>query len=194
MELGPEPWHRQPSTHDLLLMIRHAGEQGVLGVIESCLGMWSDTVAGAEVESRLRRLSGRTNVPHARVAVARGGCPSPVDVADGRPMLTPAIISHVHGDSTVPSSWRYVLQVASPDRVTVGTYPAARVLHWRRSPSTSMPWRGRSVMDDCPALAALSAARRAGAWSASIASRPRDWPTFGSPGAQSANSRSEDGT
>ena len=65
----------------------------------------------------------------------------------------------VRGGEADPSTWRYTLQIESPDGgPRTGTYGAARVLHWRLAPSPLFPWRGRSPLEHGPASLALAGA------------------------------------
>lgn len=156
--LWPWNWRKgaAPTARDLLLTHRHS-DTGILGAVEACVSLWSDAVAAAVVESRYP-------IPAAELAcltrefLIRGEAVRRLDVEDGRPVLIPATVSDVHGTAPRPETWRYLLTVAAPDGNGMATYPAARVLHWRRAPSVQIPWCGRSVLTDSPALASLAGA------------------------------------
>lgn len=156
--LWPWNWRKgvAPTARDLLLTHRYS-DTGILGAVEACVSLWSDAVASAVVESRYP-------IPAAELAcltreyLIRGEAARRVDVDADGPVLTPATISDVHGTGPRPAAWRYLLTVAAPDGTGIATYPAARVLHWRRSPAPAIPWQGRSVLTDCPALASLAGA------------------------------------
>ena len=144
------------STQDLLILGRN-GTDGVLGAVEACAALWSDAVASAVLASPYP-VSAAERVCLVRDYLLRGEAVRRVDIEDGRPVLTPAVASHVYGAGMRPESWRYNLHLTAPDGTSQATYPAARVFHWRRAPSVTMPWQGRSVLHDAPALAALAGA------------------------------------
>ena len=79
-----------------------------------------------------------------------------LDIRNGRPVLVAARCANVVGASPDPETWRYQLDIAVPAGSMHASYPAAQVFHWRRAPSPLMPWRGRSVLSDAPALATLA--------------------------------------
>ena len=156
--LWPWNWRRgnPPTARDILLTHRHSN-QGVLGTVEGCVSLWSDAVASAVVESPYP-IPAAERACLVREFLLRGEAVRRIDIVDGLPVLTPAAISHVHGDSTRPDGWRYTLEVSAPSGTFISTYPAAQVFHWRRAPSVAIPWRGRSVLSDAPALASLAGA------------------------------------
>ena len=143
------------STTDLLLLGQSGAADGVLGTVEACLSLWADAVASAVLESPY-------DVPSAERAclvrefLIRGEALRRLDIRDGRPVLAAARCANVVSASPDPAEWRYWLDVASPSGTIHATYPADRVFHWRRAPSPSMPWKGRSVLADAPALATLA--------------------------------------
>jgi len=156
--LWPWKWKggNQPSTTDLLLFARHH-DRGILGAVEACVSLWTDAVASAVFDSRYP-VSGAERACMMREYLLRGEAVRLFDVIDGRPVLLPAVASYVHGASALPARWSYVLEVSAPSGTYSATYPAARVVHWRRAPGVTIPWQGRSVLSDTPALESIATA------------------------------------
>ena len=118
------------------------GADGVLGTVEACVSLWADAVASAVVTSPYP-VSGAERACLVREYLLGGESLRRLDIRNGRPVLVAARCANVVGASPDPETWRYQLDVAVPAGSMHAEYEAARVLHWRRAPSPSMPWRGR---------------------------------------------------
>ena len=143
------------STHDLILVAKSGAADGVLGSVEACVSLWADAVASATLTSPYP-VSGAERACLVREFLLGGESLRRLDIRNGRPVLVPARLANVGGATPDPTQWTYQLDVRVPTGSMHATYPAEQVLHWRRFPNPMMPWRGRSVLSDCPALAALA--------------------------------------
>ena len=158
----PWNWRRQDepqadSVADLLLLSRGIGNDSALGAVEAAVAMYGDAAASATMAGRWPLSAGEQR-DLVRDYLLRGEALRRIDIVDGRPALVPAVLSDVRATDPNPATWRYLLNVATPSGTIHGEYPAARVLHWRRNPSPDRPWRGRSPLEDAPALAAVAGA------------------------------------
>ena len=156
------PWFRSKGSardNDLLLAALLAGHGSgsdtALGSVEAATALWQDAIAGAQ------QTAGRPVASHERGLLIReylllGEAVRVVEVVNGAPVLLQASLVNVYGTSPYRESWRYHLQVDTPSGAFSREYSAAQVLHWRRNPRAVINWRGRSVLSDAPALAALA--------------------------------------
>ena len=105
--------------------------------VEAATALYADAFASGLVEPAL--LTRQALAMAARSLIATGNA---VFMVDGR-SLVPVASYDVIGTS---KAWTYRVTVAEPEGGSALSYelPAARVVHFRRSPSMAAPWVGRS--------------------------------------------------
>ncbi|MCY4064817.1 MAG: phage portal protein [Rhodospirillaceae bacterium] len=133
-----------------------------LAVVEAAVGLISRAFASADVRGVADPRVAAALTPEilawiARQALTRGEAVAAVAVDGGRVALHPAAAHDVHGQGQDPASWRYRLDLASPDGQRTAILPAEAVLHVRYSCDAATPWRGVGPLGRAGVSAAVAA-------------------------------------
>lgn len=151
------PWSRRApevrgysDTLTQLLVSRAAGTDApsgnahLTGAAEACAGLYARSFAGASVtpEDAAGVLTPSVLSCIARSLIVAGESLHLIEVRGGDVHLVPSGSWEVTGEHYDPATWRYKLDLETPDGTLTVSRPAAAVLHVMYSADPSRPWQG----------------------------------------------------
>ena len=164
------PWSRpeirSSNYTDLVLAAQSYAAAGTtssvhaLAALEVASGLWSRSMASADVKPASGALAGLTPAVLADIGAQlcrSGEVLYVVSVEGAQVVLHPAGAFDVRGNYD-PRTWIYTVTQSGPTSTTTRRLTADDVLHVRLSVDPGQPWRGRSPMSRCPETAALASA------------------------------------